>query len=160
MPFREALWVTLGTLAPVIALASIVALNDVIRAPYRINPSAHPPGSPTFWRLSRRHTRLFLASQYVAGGNMILQLLILIAAVQSLAKGHNFTPPELAAQVAPYGIFLLFISGALAYWMRQTRRHIDDEEEQAKQLEATAANEPPPPLSDTPSTDNPPGGPS
>jgi hypothetical protein len=139
--YHESFWVTVGTAAPVIALAAIVSLPDVMRAREHRWRAAHPPierlrdvplNTNTrlrwieFHDLNAGATQLLRWSNAIGLGNGALQLLALWMALRSLADGTNVVSPDIPEIIVPIGIFLLLVSTVQTIRVRSLAQKIRD----------------------------------
>lgn len=128
MSFHESFWVTVGAAAPVLALASVVSITDLMGARDQISRSL-PTSSPArdSARLDSTITRagrLLIWAYLVAVINGALQMVALSMALQSLADGNNVVPPIVAGIVAPLGILLLLVSISMTVKLRIIQRQL------------------------------------
>lgn len=114
MAYHEGFWIAVAAAAPVVALAAIVAFADIAgisggrRGPPDTDSRIISIGRGVLW------------SGYAAGlVNVLLQAVMLLLALLSLAAGHDQAPLIIAEIMAPLGILLLLIAGMLAVLERQ-----------------------------------------
>jgi hypothetical protein len=128
------LLVTVGAAAPVIALAAVVSLTDILgsRRFYVIAslPDLLPSGKDdralyTRAVIARGVRRSRLAYPAVLA-NMALQAAMLAAALYSLAQRDDSIPPLLAVIAEPLGVLLLSGIGALAIRLQSARRAVEE----------------------------------
>ena len=128
MSFHESFWVTVGAAAPVIALASVVSIADLMGARDQISRNLPTP-SPALdnaWLDSAvtRAGRLLIWAYLVGVINGALQMVTLSMALQSLADGNNVVPTIVPGIVAPLGIFLLLVSISMTASLRIIQRQM------------------------------------
>jgi hypothetical protein len=126
--FHESFWVTVGAAAPVIALASVVSIADLLAARDQISRSLPTP-SPALdsgWLNSAitRAGKLAIWAYLVGIINGALQMVALAMALQSLADGNNVVPTIVPGIVAPLGIFLLLVSTSMTVSLRTIQRQM------------------------------------
>lgn len=126
--FHESFWVTVGAAAPVIALASVVSIADLMGARDRVSHNLPIP-SPTLnseWLDSEfiRAGRLLIGAYLVGIINGALQMVALSMALQSLADSDNVVPTIIPRIMVPLGIFLLLVSISMTVSLRTIQRHV------------------------------------
>jgi hypothetical protein len=126
--FHESFWVTVGVAAPVVALASVVSIADLMGARDQVSRSLRTP-SPALdsdWLDSEfiRAGRLAIGAYLVGIINGALQMVALSLALQSLADGRNVVPTTVPQVMAPLGIFLLLVSISMTASLRTIQRHV------------------------------------
>jgi hypothetical protein len=126
--FHESFWVTVGAAAPVIALASVVSIADLMGARDQISRNLPTP-SPALdnaWLDSAvtRAGRLLIWAYLIGVINGALQMVTLSMALQSLADGNNVVPTIVPGIVAPLGIFLLLVSISMTASLRIIQRQM------------------------------------
>jgi hypothetical protein len=107
--YHESFWIAVAAAAPVVALAAIVAFTDIAG----ISGGRRAPGDtdPDVIKLGRR----LLWSGYATGlGNVLLQAVMLLLALLSLAAGHDQAPLIVAEVTTPLGVLLLLVASVLA----------------------------------------------
>ena len=130
MAFHESFWVTVGAAAPIIALASVVSIADLMGARDRVSPSLSPPSSSVLgddWLDSEliRAGRLLIWAYLVGVVNGALQLVTLSMALQSLADGSEVVPTIVPRIMVPLGIFLLLVSTSMTVSLRTIQRQMN-----------------------------------
>src|SRR6516162_1398940 len=100
--YHKDFWVVVGTAAPVIALAAVVALNQL--------PIREPPGQQT----SMRAAVVGFSALCLFYACLLLQVLSLYRALGSLAHEHDESSLKSATIVSISGIALLAVGGLLA----------------------------------------------
>ena len=126
MPFHEFFWVTVGVAAPVIALASVVSIADLMGARDRVSRNLPTPSAPdSDWLDSEfiRAGRLIFGAYLVGIINGALQMVALSIALESLADGNNVVPTIIPQIMVPLGILLLLVSISMTVSLRTIRRH-------------------------------------
>ena len=128
MDYHEAFWVTLGTVAPVIALTCIISITDAFRTMTRSDdPVVLPTSDVETWkRLHNREGRLISLLFWSAAVNLILQGIALADALESLAHSKDSTSPEFFARVEPGAFALLFLSAVLTILLRMSTRRTEE----------------------------------
>lgn len=141
MSFHESFWVTVGTAAPIIALAAIVSLPDVFQAGQHrfsallptIRHVRHVPltkNTEMRWLelvdMASGQTRLLRRANVIGLGNGIPQLIALWMALRSLADGRNVVSPNIAVIIPPVGIFLPLLGTIMTLRVRSSSRKISD----------------------------------
>jgi hypothetical protein len=126
--FHESFWVTVGAAAPVVALASVVSIADLMGARDQISRNLPTP-SPALdsdWLDSEfiRAGRLLIGAYLVGIINGALQMVALSMALQSLADGNNVVPTIVPRITVPLGIFLLLVSISMTASLRTIQRHV------------------------------------
>jgi hypothetical protein len=129
--FHESFWVVAGTAAPVIALAVIVSLRDVLRDfTDDYNMTWVRPGVGDQAARAKLENELGEAA-YVrnlaygaAALNMLLQMVILTLALVSLAKRHDVIPWLIMAIIVPGGLALLLLSTLMVVMARSLRQQV------------------------------------
>jgi len=115
MAFHADFWVVVGTVAPVIALASIVSASDSVAI------TTKWPKSPD--RLKRRekiNEKAPIFWPYLLSSlNLSLQSFLLLTSLFSLATTKNFLPPSLVALADCAGLEFLFMVGVASAHMRR-----------------------------------------
>ena len=128
MSFHESFWVTVGAAAPVIALASVVSIADLMGTRDQISRNLPTPSSArdSAWLDSAitRAGKLLIWAYLVAVINGALQMVALSIALQSLADGNNVVPTILPGVVAPLGILLLLVSISMTVKLRLIQRQL------------------------------------
>ena len=127
MSFHEPFWVTVGAAAPVVALASVVSIADLMGARDQLSRSLRaPPALASDWLDSEfiRAGRLAIGAYLVGIINGALQMVTLSVALQSLADGDNAVPTIVPRIIAPLGIFLLLVSISMTVSLRTIQRHV------------------------------------
>ena len=128
MSFHESFWVTVGAAAPVIALASVVSIADLMGARDQISRNLPTPSSAldSAWLDSAvtRAGRLLIWAYLVGVTNGAMQMVALSVALQSLADGNNVVPTIIPGIVAPLGIFLLLVSVSMTVSLRIIQRQM------------------------------------
>ncbi len=124
MTYHESLWVAAAAAAPVIALASVVSFTEahsrqVILVRERMGGRAATPHRRPDPAISAKPTtNLITALDLVSGANMFLQVLVLNAALMSLALNHDNAPLRLPIWGEPGGLALVIIGGYLSANLR------------------------------------------
>jgi hypothetical protein len=129
--YHETFWVVAGTAPPVIALAVVVSLRDVLRdftSDYNYT-WVRPGGGDRSQRAKLDH-ELGMAA-YVrnmaygcAALNMLLQLAILATALYSLATRSDVIPLAIVAIALPFSLGLLLVSALLIVMSRSEREQV------------------------------------
>lgn len=133
MAYHEAFWVTTGTAAPVIALASIVSTADALGARdffTRVLPGIRPKTADQQDWLDRMVTRVLRLNSWVylaATVNGFLQMAALTFALTVLALGRDWVSPVVAEVTVPLGVLLLLVTSTLTVRVRMTQREISQE---------------------------------
>lgn len=117
MAYHETYWVVVGTAAPVIALAQIVALPDVMSTLIESASAKAPRGwrAGLLWFLD-----IFLPVPVVmlAIANLVNQGTILWLALQSLNQRADYVWPSRVAVFSVGGLFLLALEVAVVALLR------------------------------------------
>lgn len=140
MPFNENFWVTVGTAAPVIALAVVVSIADAFRVRERTWQAVgeilqrvrlDTTGRDVSWEGARdlgtligrykTWTRLSIGAGLVNG---VFQLIALWAALVSLEDGKNAVSPKLPEVIVPLGILLLLLAAIATLAARRAIQRI------------------------------------
>ena len=128
MSFHESFWVTVGAAAPIIALASVVSIADLMGARDRVSPNLPTRSSALGddWLDSEliRAGRLLIWAYLVGVVNGALQMVTLSIALQSLADGSNVVPTIVPRIMVPLGIFLLLVSTSMTVSLRTIQRQM------------------------------------
>jgi hypothetical protein len=118
MTFHDTLWVLTGTAAPVIALAAIVSLRDVLndtRAMANVSDELKAEYSEEklakTWRYTDRRARVGMVQWGVQMGNLCLQALLLAISLLSVAWQRNVFPVWIAVAAPTVGVLLLAEAG-------------------------------------------------
>jgi hypothetical protein len=126
--FHESFWVTIGAAAPVITLASVVSIADLMGARDRVsrNLSTTSSALDSDWLDSEfiRAGRLVIGAYLVGIINGALQMVAMSMALQSLADGDNVVPTIVPRITVPLGIFLLLVSISMTVSLRTIQRHL------------------------------------
>jgi hypothetical protein len=124
--FHESFWVTVGAAAPVIALASVVSIADLMGARDRISRNLPTPALDSDWLDSEfiRAGRLLIWAYLIGIINGALQMVALSMALQSLADGNSVVPTIVPGILVPLGIFLLLVSTSITVSLRTIQRHV------------------------------------
>jgi LytS/YehU family sensor histidine kinase len=129
MAFHESFWVTVGTAAPIIALASVVSIADLMGARDRVSPNLSSSSSVQGddWLDSEliRAGRLLIWAYLVGVVNGALQMVTLSIALQSLADGSNVVSTIVPRIIVPLGIFLLLVSTSMTVSLRTIQRQMN-----------------------------------
>jgi len=106
MAYHEAFWVVAGTGAPVIALAALVVLNQIIglMARHKITGAEIPPD---------RH-RSLVTCYWLIGAAVAIQIWVLTVALESLAAERDRFPLFAPGSAMIAGFLLLTVGGGLA----------------------------------------------
>jgi hypothetical protein len=142
VPYYDNFWVTVGTAAPVIALAAVVSLPDVFQARQHRFDALLPtierflrdgPGTVNAQQryvdlvdMTRGQTRLLKRANVIGLCNGFLQLIALLLALWSLADGKNVVSPNIAVIIVPLGILLLLLGTIMILRARSISRKISD----------------------------------
>jgi hypothetical protein len=125
MPYNESFWVTVGTAAPVIALASVVTISDLLKSADRFDWLAMAAGKTWPGR-----SKIYLGT--LVGLQMLTIIVILTiqatalsSALQSLEHGRNEAIPDDYVTAMPLSIVLLVISAVLTVLIARTRRRVE-----------------------------------
>jgi hypothetical protein len=119
--------VTVGAAAPIVALASVVSIADLMGARDQLSRSLRaPPTLDSDWLDSEfiRAGRLAIGAYLVGIINGALQMVALSMALQSLADGRNVVPTTIPRVIVPLGIFLLLVSISMTVSLRTIHRHV------------------------------------
>lgn len=129
MAFHESFWVTVGAAAPIIALASVVSIADLMGARDRVSPNLLPsssvPGDDWLDSELIRAGRLLIWAYLVGVVNGALQMVTLSMALQSLADGSNVVPTIVPRIMVPLGVFLLLVSTSMTVSLRTIQRQMN-----------------------------------
>jgi membrane associated rhomboid family serine protease len=130
--FHESFWVVTGTAAPVIALAAVVALGEILRDMgasgekfMRVLLDSSPDNAEVVkWMadVSRKPTRKMVRALHAAVlSNLLLQSAFLAVSLVSLVDEANLVPPWIAIAAAVGGLLLLAATafGASAFRFQQ-----------------------------------------
>jgi hypothetical protein len=121
--------VTVGAAAPVIALAAIVSVTDVMGSRevlgYSINSASLTARQiAKISDLDQRASIQQRSAFFVGIINGGLQLVALSMAFESLAVGHDVVPLVFPRIAVPLGLFLVLLSSTIAVSLRRTYRQI------------------------------------
>jgi len=113
---HESFWVVVGTAAPVIALAAIVAFTDIARVAGEVADKFSDWDPKT-----RDSARRQLILGYLVGLiNVVMQAAAVILALLSLAASHDQVPLIVLEITTSLGIILLAVSGLITVSLRFT----------------------------------------
>jgi hypothetical protein len=99
------LWIAASAAAPVIALASIVSYNEVMK------PFFEMVGSGDYeddWI----SVLLLWASSFLSWCNILMQIAVLVISMVSLADESDYTSPIVAVVLTSAGLLLVFLNAA------------------------------------------------
>ncbi len=122
--FNETFWVVAGTAAPVIALAAVIGLADVLRQLVGTlgDPELNPVGVGPENERARpvRVAYVYQVSSLALLGwvNLLAQGFVLLASLLSLNDHRNFIAGWLAILCLIFGILALACSGTVLVWAR------------------------------------------
>jgi hypothetical protein len=129
--FHESFWVVAGTAPPVIALAVIVSLRDVLRDfTDDYNMTWVRPGVGDRAARAKLESKLGEAAYArnlaygAAALNMLLQMVVLTLALVSLAQRHDVIPWLIMAIIVPGGLALLLFSTLMVVMARSLRQQV------------------------------------
>ncbi len=114
-------WTTVGSAAPVIALAAVVSVSDLRETStrslvalstlvMRVTPAVGDP----YWTKAKFHSRILLGLVVVQGINVAVQCYALAFALISLADGTNRLHPPLAVALEVCGVAALALTAIVA----------------------------------------------
>lgn len=127
MAFHENFWVATSTVAPVIALATVVALPDgtlIGRAQVVLDAVLKRPASPEdhvrdgLVRSAQDIRKRAWIAWLVTLGNLIIQAGLLAISLSALASRQDIVPLWVAICLATGGILLLALTGMLSVELR------------------------------------------
>jgi hypothetical protein len=108
--YHEAFWIVVGTGAPVVALAAVVALPDTSgmhEELIQISDKLKSPMLPT-WAIASKSIRYIAAAiRWGAIGDVILQAGLLTISLMALAYERDIMPPWAAIVLIVVGILIL-----------------------------------------------------
>ena len=133
--YHDSFWVTIGTAAPVIALATVVAISDILRSAIRF-PQRGFAGM--FWPTGRGVFLLVSLLLVITLTNMAIQFVALSFALKSLAYGKNEISPTIIVAIVPLGIILLVISAGLTGQLALMRRRAETVTKEGREDTQTA----------------------
>jgi hypothetical protein len=117
MAFHESFWVVAGTAAPIIALANLVAIGDGWGLSESFSPHYVKPQTEDQWKLVRKGKRAAFWIYFIGLCNLLVQSLIVFAALTSLEDGKNQLPTALAVSIETVGILACLFSALItARW--------------------------------------------
>jgi hypothetical protein len=123
---HESFWVVVGTAAPVIALAAVVAATDTVRFSdgwTRPARAADEEEWPEEWL--RRWRSLSISLWGMSGVLLTVQVVALISALTALYQNSDPVPGLIPLLAEPTSIGLLFIMGGVAGDMKALRRRAE-----------------------------------
>jgi hypothetical protein len=108
--FHSDFWVVAGTAAPVIALAAVVAVKDIL------------PGLELLPRGKGR--RASTVAYYSAAYNLVMQTAVLGVSLESLSEGQDFFPRWPVTITKCAGIVALVVSGVATLLAKEESRRL------------------------------------
>jgi uncharacterized membrane protein len=123
--YHDNFWVTVGAAAPVIALAGVVGITEVLKLENRLDRLKADAGRP--WRSIRGYRRAAVLKYLVlalALLNVLVQGFALEGALFSLLFSDNEMSPAFPAIGLPIGVFLVALTVPLTSWLAATVRTI------------------------------------
>jgi hypothetical protein len=118
VPYHETFWIVVGTAAPVIALAAVVAQVEASRAFFDYIEEAGAEDEAHLDRMTLSMTYMGQLSGYVAVG---AEGLMLLFALLSLAARSDWVPLIVAEIAVPAGIFFTLLIGGLGVYVKYSR---------------------------------------
>ena len=127
MPNPETFWATIGGVAPVIALASIVSVTDSFSMRGTFVPDPTDPAQRAFWpnQLGRQARTLNRQLYIAAMGNVFIQGGVLLLALMFLATGSEPIQPGWVAAIEPGLCMLLAVTALWTAKLKRIRHEID-----------------------------------
>ena len=113
---HESFWVVVGTAAPVIALAAIVAFTDIARGADELD-SKYPNLDP---ETISQVLKITISGYVLVFVDVVLQAVTLLLTLLSLAARRDQVPLIVPEIMASLGIVLLLVSGVLTAVLRFT----------------------------------------
>jgi hypothetical protein len=128
VPFPSDFWVAAATAAPVIALSSIVVVNDNLKA--GISGLTVRRSSPYWFAMRKRGIRAAVASS----ASTLIQAFALLVSLESLIDGKNAFDPIFIALAEVLGLAMVFsatvATGVMSVMAAQYR--LEENEERSK----------------------------
>ena len=128
MAYHEAFWAVVGAASPVIALASIVSVSDMMNHAFEWSRYRRDRPRRAVRELTERSALGMLTkfSIITQATNLVLQALALLFALLSLAAAVNMIPRWIAIVVEVLGLTRLAIGAVATYRVKITQRLIRD----------------------------------
>jgi hypothetical protein len=128
MAYHEAFWAVVGAAAPVIALASIVSVSDMMNHAFEWSRYRRDRPRRAVRELTERSALGMLTkfSIITQATNLVLQALALLFALLSLAAAVNMIPRWIAIVIEVIGLPRLAIGALATYRVKITQRLIRD----------------------------------
>ena len=128
MAYHEAFWVVVGAAAPVIALAGIVSMSDMMNQVFEWSRYTRDRPRRAVRELTERSALGMLTkfSIITQATNLALQALALLFALLSLAAAANMIPPWIAIVTEVLGLTRLAIGAVATHRIKITQRLIRD----------------------------------
>ena len=128
MAYHEAFWAVVGAASPVIALASIVSVSDMMNHAFEWSRYRRDRPRRAVRELTERSalgmlTKFSIITQTT---NLVLQALALLFALLSLAAAVNMIPRWIAIVIEVIGLPRLAIGALATYRVKITQRLIRD----------------------------------
>jgi uncharacterized membrane protein YbhN (UPF0104 family) len=119
MAFHESFWVVAGTASPVILLAQIVAAGEALVA--RSFARGTVPGKARLQK--RRQIKLAYVSYGLSSANVLLQGVILLGSLGSLAQQKNIVSVSVVGIAETTGLIMLLYSSLILVILKTSQAH-------------------------------------
>jgi hypothetical protein len=117
-------WVAAAAAAPIIALATQVAVTQSVSAMY-VRKALHVSKSEQLRRAEKSVRRFAVIEYTIAVGNIGLQTAVLLTAMLSLGTGKDWWPTGYETALLITGLSLVAISALMAAGLIRTKEELD-----------------------------------
>jgi hypothetical protein len=134
MAIHTDFWVVVGTAAPVIALANLVAIGDGWGLREAFSHWAKPQ-TEVQRNWVRQGIRAGIRVYLIGTGNLVVQAFIIAAALTSLESGKDKFPTALAVPVESLGIVACLLSAVMTARWRAIVQHVQYDTRRAQRTD-------------------------